>query len=178
MSEVALRFRRAIYELRTEGQGVRRETAAVGLGVFVGCLPIYGLHLAICWGLGRLFGLNRLKMYVAANISNPLVAPWLVVAELTIGAWLRRGSLLALTPHAMKAAGAVAVGADLIVGSLVVGAALAGAAARRARLRRWALCAAPRRVGGRILNFMDVVRGASDRYVGTSITAWEFARGK
>ena len=170
MSEVALRFRRAIYELRTEGQGVRRETAAVGLGVFVGCLPIYGLHLAICWGLGRLFGLNRLKMYVAANISNPLVAPWLLVAELTIGAWLRRGSLLALTPHAMKAAGAVAVGADLIVGSLVVGAVLAAVAS--------AATFATLRGSDADHEFMDVVRGASDRYVGTSITAWEFARGK
>ena len=37
-----------------------------------------GLHLAICWVVGFLLGLNRLKMYFAANVSNPFVAPWLV----------------------------------------------------------------------------------------------------
>ena len=54
--------------------------------------PLYGFHLAICWVVGSLLGLNRLKMYFAANISNPFVAPWLVFAEVQLGAWLRRGS--------------------------------------------------------------------------------------
>ena len=51
------------------------KTAAVSLGVFIGCLPLYGLHLLICWTVGFALGLNRLKMYLAANISNPFVAP-------------------------------------------------------------------------------------------------------
>jgi uncharacterized protein (DUF2062 family)/SAM-dependent methyltransferase len=170
MTGVSLRLRRVIYGLRTEGTGVCRETAAVGLGVFIGCLPFYGFHLAICYGVGSLLRLNRLKMYVAANISNPLVAPWLIVIELEIGAWLRHGSLLLLTPDAMKAAGLSVVGSDLLIGSLAVGIVLAvvAAAATYATLRG---SAADR-------EFMDLVRGASDRYAGTSVTAWEFARGK
>ena len=86
-------LRRLFHHLRTEGAGAGRETAAVALGVFIGCLPIYGLHLLICWIAGLLLGLNRLKMYLAANVSNPLVAPWLIFAEVQAGAWLRRGGV-------------------------------------------------------------------------------------
>ena len=92
MRGVSARLRRRFQELRTEGAGARRETAAVALGVFIGCLPLYGLHLTICWLIGYVLGLNRLKMYFAANISNPFVAPWLVVVEVQVGAWLRRGT--------------------------------------------------------------------------------------
>ena len=46
------RLRGMFGRLRTEGAGAARETAAVSLGVFIGCLPLYGLHLLICWTLG------------------------------------------------------------------------------------------------------------------------------
>src|SRR5262245_30004081 len=119
------RLRRAFYDLRTEGSGVGRETAAIGVGVFIGCLPFYGFHLLICWAAGWLLGLNRLKMYLAANVSNPLMAPWLIFAELQAGAWLRRGEFQALTLQAVKNAGAVALGIDVVAGSVIVGGALA-----------------------------------------------------
>ena len=88
------RMRRTFRDLRLEGRGASREAAAVGLGVFLGCLPLYGLHLLLCWLLGSLFRLNRLKVYLAANISNPFVAPWLLLVELQTGAWLRHGARL------------------------------------------------------------------------------------
>ena len=113
--------------------------------------------------------LNRLKVYLAANISNPLVAPWLIFAEVQAGAWLRRGSFHALTPQAIKASGVAMLGADLFVGSLFVGGVLAAAAAG------WTYATLRKSADG---GFVELVRCASDRYVGTSITAWEFARGK
>src|SRR5512139_1074543 len=91
------RLRRVVWELRTEGAGPAREAAAIGLGVLIGCSPLYGLHLLICWAAGWCLGLNRLKMYVAANISNPLMAPLIVLTELQTGAWMRRRELHALT---------------------------------------------------------------------------------
>src|SRR5471032_1046202 len=106
MSRLPIRLRRIFYGLRTEGAGVLRETAAVGLGVFIGCLPLYGLHLLICWAAGSVLRLNRLKVYLAANISNPLVAPWLIFSEVQAGAWLRRGSFHALTPQEVRSSGA------------------------------------------------------------------------
>lgn len=162
------RLRRALHRLRTEHPGAGRDAAAVALGVFIGCLPVYGLHLLICWALALALRVNRLKVYLAANISNPLVAPWLLFAEIEAGAWLRRGTFHAVAPHAIKNSDAAIFGGDLLVGSLVVGAVLAAAAATHTYtvLRR------------ADLPFVEIVRGAADRYVRTSMTAWEFARGK
>jgi uncharacterized protein (DUF2062 family)/SAM-dependent methyltransferase len=167
---LATRFRRTFYDLRTEGAGHGREAVAIAVGVFLGCLPFYGFHLLMCWAVGALFRLNRLKMYLAANISNPFVAPWLLLAELQTGALIRRGSLLAISPHAIRSIGLGAVGLDLVVGSLIVGGVLGVIAGSATYLSR----RAPTGDSG----FVELVRRASDRYVGTSITAWEFARGK
>lgn len=170
MQGVSVRLRRRFQGLRTEGAGARRETAAVALGVFIGCLPFYGLHLTICWLVGYLLGLNRLKMYFAANISNPFVAPWLLVAEVQAGAWLRRGTFHPATREYVASTSVWAFGVDALVGSLLVGAVLAvlGAAATYSLVRG----------SGEDRPFADLVRRASDRYVGISVTAWEFARGK
>jgi len=170
MRGVSAHLRRRFQGLRTEGAGARRETAAVALGVFIGCLPLYGLHLTICWLIGYVLGLNRLKMYFAANISNPFVAPWLVVVEVQAGAWLRRGTFHQVNREYIASTSAWAFGIDVLVGSLVVGAVLAvlAAAATYSLVRG----------SGEDRRFADLVRRASDRYVGISVTAWEFARGK
>ena len=98
------------------------------------------------------------------------MAPFLILTELQTGAWLRRGQLHALTLDAVRNVDPWSFGADLIVGSLVVGGVLgvlSGTAtyfvARTGHDDPW---------------FVALVRRAADRYVSTSITAWEFARGK
>jgi uncharacterized protein (DUF2062 family)/SAM-dependent methyltransferase len=165
-----VRLRRQVYGLRTEGSGPARETAAIACGVFIGCQPFYGFHLLICWVFGRVFGLNRLKLYLAANISNPLVAPFLLFTELQCGSFLRRGTFHALTLEAVRTAGVTVLGVDLLLGSVVVGAVLAALAAG-------GTYATIGRTAGNA-TFVDLVRRASDRYVSLSVTAWEFARGK
>lgn len=170
MRSVAVGLRRVFTGLRTEGAGAGRETAAIALGVFIGCLPVYGFHLLLCWAAGAALGLNRLKMYLAANISNPLVAPWLIVAEVQTGAWLRRGSFHHLSRDSIASTALTVFGVDAVVGSLVVGAVLAVLAATGtySLVRGW----------GSERPFADLVRRAADRYLEASITAWEFARGK
>jgi uncharacterized protein (DUF2062 family)/SAM-dependent methyltransferase len=168
MRGLPIPLRRMIHSARTEGSGRGREAAAIAAGVFIGCLPVYGLHLILCVAVGTLFRLNRLKTYLAANISNPLVAPWLLLTEVQAGAWIRRGSFHALTVDTVQTTGLRVFAADLLVGSVVVGGALAGLAA-------WATLALGRGSDG---PFADMVRRAADRYAATSITAWEFARGK
>jgi len=170
MAAVSFHLRRVFQGLRTEGSGAGRETAAVALGVFIGCLPLYGLHLAICWVVGLLLGLNRLKMYFAANVSNPFVAPWLVFAEVQVGAFVRQGSFHPVTRQYIASTGVKVFGVDALIGSIFVGAALAFLAA-------WGTYSLVR-ASGDDRPFAELVRNASDRYVGTSITAWEFARGK
>ena len=163
-------LRRITYGLRTEGSGVWRETAAIGIGVFIGCLPFYGFHLVMCAAVGSLLRLNRLKVYMAANISNPFVAPWLIFAEIQAGAWLRRGSFHALTRSANETTGLWTFAGDLLTGGVALGAALGALAA-------WGTYATIRHARGDDA-FQTLVRGAADRYAGSSITAWEFARGK
>lgn len=162
--------RRVFYGLRTEGSGREREAAAVGIGIFIGCLPFYGFHLLLCWLTGWLLGLNRLKVYVAANISNPFFAPTLVFTELQLGAWIRRGVFHPLSLQAAKTTNLSVFGLDILFGSLVLGTTLGAALA--------ALTYASMRGSAADAWFLELVRAASDRYVTHSIAAWEFARGK
>ena len=114
--------------------------------------------------------LNRLKMYLAANISNPFVAPWLVFLEIQAGAWLRRGSFHPLTVEAVK---------DTSLATLRRGSAHRQRRGwRRARRARGGLTYAVVRGTGDRDAFTELVRLASDRYIDAGIVAWEFARGK
>lgn len=78
--------------LRDEHTEPHRLGLAVALGLFVGCLPLYGVHLGICIALAWALRLNKATVYLAANISNPLLAPLLVAAGIGIGEWLRFGT--------------------------------------------------------------------------------------
>ena len=113
--------RRVFQHLRREFSTPRRDAAAIGVGAFIGCLPIYGLHLLLTILVGKVLRLNRLKMYLAANISNPLMAPLLIFTEIQAGAWLRRGAFHALTVDAVRQIDPWSLGGDLVLGSLVIG---------------------------------------------------------
>ena len=164
------RVRRFLHRLRTTHSGPDRDPIAVGVGVFIGCTPLYGLHLLLSVMAADLLRLNRLKVYLAANISNPLMLPFLIFAEVQTGAWLRSGRVHALTREAIAATDPWTFGLDLVVGSLAVGAVLAVTlgALTHAALRKPQ--ADPR--------FSALVRRAVDRYAATSLTAWEFANAK
>lgn len=162
--------RRFFYRMRSEGSGAVRESVAIGLGAFIGCLPIFGLHLGACIALGWLFGLNRLKMYLAANISNPFVAPLLLFSEVQLGSWLRRGVVHGISLETVRTANLSTLGADLVIGSIVLGTLLGVLLAAVTYLSLRSTETDPA--------FLDLVRAASDRYLAASITAWEFARGK
>jgi uncharacterized protein (DUF2062 family)/SAM-dependent methyltransferase len=167
--EVPHHIRRVFRKLRVEHTGPVREAAAVGLGLFVGCSPFYGFHLLICWLLASLLRLNRLKASLATNISNPLVAPWLLLAELQSGAWLRHGSPRPLTLEAVRAAGLKSAGTDLLAGSVIVGGCIGvlGAVLTYLILR-------PSPADGRYSVVMEL---AAERYE-QSLVAWELARAR
>jgi SAM-dependent methyltransferase len=109
-------------------------------------------------------------MYLAANISNPVAAPFLILAELQAGAWIRRGRFHPLTIEAVRTTDPWTFGADFLVGSLAVGSALGVLAG----VATWLSVRGTD--GDRY--FATLVRRAADRYASSSITAWEFARGK
>jgi uncharacterized protein (DUF2062 family) len=161
---------RYLYKLRTEGQSRGQQAAAIGLGVFIGCTPFYGLHFWICMAVGWLLGLNRLKLYLAANISNPLVAPFLIFGEVQTGSVLRRGQLYAFSLDAFRAMNPWGFAADLLIGSALFGIVLGGIAAFGTR---WV-------VGKRAVTPDDeeVLAAAAARYLSSGIPSWELANGK
>lgn len=164
------RLRQFLYDLRTEANTPGRHAVAVGIGVFIGCTPFWGFHLPASYLFGRLLGVSRLTVYLAANISNPLLLPLLLFAEVQIGAWLLRGQLHAVGLTAMRATDPWAFGVDLLVGAAVVGAVLglAGMGLTYAALLR------RRRPGF----FEALVFAAADPYLASSIMGWEFGRAK
>jgi uncharacterized protein (DUF2062 family)/SAM-dependent methyltransferase len=164
------RLQRVIYTLRTEGGTRSQEAWAIGLGLAVGFSPLIGLHLGMCIALGWLLGLNRLKLYLAANLVNPLIMPAVLFAEVQIGSWLRRGETYPVSLDAFSELDPWHFGIDLFVGGLILS--FAGGAIG------WLLTYAALGRRFRDPGFVKLSAAAADRYVGTSITAWEFARAK
>ncbi|HTQ78682.1 MAG TPA: DUF2062 domain-containing protein [Thermoanaerobaculia bacterium] len=159
-----------LYNLRTAGDSPGRQAAAVGVGVFVGCTPFFGFHLAICVGLARLFRLNQIKTYLASHISLPVVWPFLLLAEVQVGRLLRGAPPLALTVAELRHAGLRRCGIDLLFGSALVGSTLAVLLAGLTYLivRR-------KRRGSLVESLTDET---SRRYIQAGVFSWEFVRGK
>jgi uncharacterized protein (DUF2062 family) len=108
---------------RLRGRGSPRELAiSVALGLFVGCLPFYGFHFALCLLLCWPFRLDVVAAYVAAQISNPWFAPALIVLEARIGGFLLGRRTLLLDELGLEGLGELFE--RTLVGSLVVGVAL------------------------------------------------------
>jgi uncharacterized protein (DUF2062 family)/SAM-dependent methyltransferase len=161
------RFTRLLHELRTQGQTPVQKAAGVALGFFIGATPFFGLHLLMALVLGRLLRLNIIRIYVAANISNPLVAPVLTLAEIQTGAWLRMGRVYTLdhTPSDVWA-----FAQDLLLGTLIIG----GGLAATGFVVTW-IVTSRRRSDPVIDRLFDET---AERYLSSGPTAWLFAHGK
>jgi SAM-dependent methyltransferase len=141
---------------------------AIAVGLFIGALPLVGLHLALCVVAGRLFKLNLPKVYLAANISNPFIAPFLFGAEIQLGAWLRTGHIY--TPSVLDQVRLKGLALDITIGSLLLGVvlAVAGGLLTYAVVRK---TAEDERAD-------QLIGAAAERYLPLGIGAWELARGK
>lgn len=86
-------LRRVWADVRGGDLSSERIAASVTLGTFIGCLPIFGLHLPIVLLSCLRLRLDGALAYVAANISNPLLAPFLFAGEVQLGAYLIEGEI-------------------------------------------------------------------------------------
>jgi uncharacterized protein (DUF2062 family)/SAM-dependent methyltransferase len=102
-----------------------RGAASVALGLFIGCQPLYGLHLPLCALIGLPLRLDVVVAYLAANISNPVVAPFLLTAEIEAGAWLLTGDFVPADIERVRAVGLSGFLLQGAFGSVVVGLVLA-----------------------------------------------------
>jgi uncharacterized protein (DUF2062 family) len=154
----------------------------VALGIFIGCTPLYGLHLPLCLLFARLLGVNRIKTYIAAHISTPALAPFLIFFEIQTGRLLRGKRLLSLRPSQAAArwhwhwdAAHLAFWhwrswLDLLVGSLVLGLVLAAlfGLATLLLLRR----------GQRCREVEALIEDTARRFIDASLVQCEIVRGK
>ncbi|MBK9148980.1 MAG: DUF2062 domain-containing protein [Flavobacteriales bacterium] len=63
-----------------------RKACAIGFGLFMGIVPVWGLQLLIGIPLAYLFRLNRVLFVAAANISIPPMIPLILYASYRMGA--------------------------------------------------------------------------------------------
>jgi uncharacterized protein (DUF2062 family) len=174
------KLRELLYQLRIEGGTPGRQAAAVALGLFIGCTPLYGLHLPLCVVFARMLGVNRIKTYIAAHISTPVLMPFLLFFEVQTGKLVRHKPLLRLRASQVpehwrwdaahlsfwhwKSWG------DLLVGSVVLGAALA------------ALCGLVTflllRRGQRPPEVEALIEETAHRYLDAGLIQCELVRGK
>lgn len=111
-------------KLRGGETSPRQWALSVALGLFVGCLPVFGFHLFLTTGLSLAFGLDALIAYAAANISVPPMIPLLLYAELQVGTYLMSGAWHSFSLADMQVEQAGQLGLALVLGALVVGAAV------------------------------------------------------
>ena len=71
---------------------------AVGLGLFFGIVPVYGLQLLLALIVAHHLGLNKAITAVASNISIPPMIPFILFGSLMLGHWLFTGEIIALSP--------------------------------------------------------------------------------
>jgi SAM-dependent methyltransferase len=138
------------------------------LGLYIGASPFIGFHLALSALFGRLFGLNRLLVYAAANISNPLVAPLLYAFEIQVGSWLRTGGFY--SPSTIEEIRLRGIAVDILLGSVAVGVVLAllGTIVTYSVVRARGVDPIVKRL----------VEAASAPYLTQGIATWEFVRSK
>lgn len=110
--------------MRGTRQSPARVALAVWLGLFIGCLPVYGLHFLLCGVVCLPFGLDLLLCYLVANISNPFVAPFLVTLEVEVGSLVTCGRHAAFTLARARQTGVLGFLWQAAVGSVFVGSGL------------------------------------------------------
>ncbi len=127
------RLRRLWDHLRTEHNAPGQVGGAVGVGLFLGTLPFYGIHFPLCLAAAWALRLNKITVYLAANISNPFVAPFLVAAGIGIGEFVRFGQIRPLDLDQAKGFldGLALLGGELpglflscVIGDTILGASL------------------------------------------------------
>lgn len=104
-----------IHHLRTENADPVRLGWAVGLGMFVGILPLYGMHTVLCLALAFLLRLNKVTMVLATGVSLPMFAPILIAAGIILGDLLRYGRFDAIPIAEAKT---FLSGLEVVAGSL------------------------------------------------------------
>jgi uncharacterized protein (DUF2062 family) len=98
-----------------------RLALAVGLGLFFGIVPLWGIQMATVAVVAHRLRLNKAIALVASNISIPPVAPFILGFGLILGHWMFTGERLSFPPPIPNTHRAFEYVLQLIIGSVVLG---------------------------------------------------------
>ena len=88
----ARRFLSRAIDLALRGHSTPLQVGAgVALGTLIGLTPLYGLHVLMALALAAALRINIAGAALATQISNPLFAPFLIVASVRLGNWMGVG---------------------------------------------------------------------------------------
>lgn len=114
-------FRQTVREVFAEhAHDPVRLALAVGVGLFFGITPIWGLQLVTALAVAHWLKLNKAITAVASNISIPPLAPFIVCGALVLGHWLFTGEVMELSPKLMTRAKVMEYLWQWVLGSVVL----------------------------------------------------------
>jgi uncharacterized protein (DUF2062 family) len=114
-------FRTTVYEFFTNhAHDPLHLSLAVGLGLFFGILPVWGLQTVMALALAHRWRLNLAITLLACNISLPPMVPFILYAATALGHWLFTGELLTIALGEMTMARAREFVWQWLVGSMVL----------------------------------------------------------
>jgi uncharacterized protein (DUF2062 family) len=136
--ELRAAFRDAWRRLRGGELRPERGAASVGVGLFVGFIPTYGIQTLICLMFTVPLRLDFPLAWAATNIANPLTAIFIIALDIEIGGLLRRGEWVTISRNDLDMAHLGALSADAMTGGVALGAlfGLVGGFATLAWMRR------------------------------------------
>lgn len=111
-------------------EGAKRTTMAgsIGIGAFIGCVPVYGLHAVLALYAARRLNLHPLGMVLGTQVGCPPVGVVLAMASVAVGHLLLHGGIPPpddFAPLFRGWDGFLSLGrwffVDWLVGSIVVG---------------------------------------------------------
>lgn len=98
-----------------------RAAGSVGIGLFVGFIPTYGIQTLICLMFTVPLRLDFPVAWIATNIANPLTALFVIALDIEVGGFLRRGQWVAVSSSDFDMARLGALSADAMVGGIALG---------------------------------------------------------
>jgi len=149
-----------------------RAAASVAIGIFVGCLPIYGVQILVVLAVCVPLRLDAALAYVAAHVSNPFTLPFVLALEMETGSLLLTGHHATFDLEAAKRLGVAAVGAQIVCGAVVLGVVLGSVGA----LVTWVFVQSVRDLADR--EFSLARSRTLARYVGAPPSARWYLRAK
>lgn len=84
LAPVRLNWLRAV----RSASGAKYLAAGLALGVFLGCIPTFFIHVPIAWVAAAILRVSRLGAVVGVFISNPFTAVPLYTFTFVIGQWM------------------------------------------------------------------------------------------